>query len=145
MTLGSHEETICPSSYESVTESVSVDVLDDDEAPGSEVACRYSKDWTAEDADLSASTRKQTSAEAEAGTLDNNDPVSFHRLHRLEDMYYDVDIQERPNADDRTAIKRHVKKIYRNVKFFSDTGHEFDEPSFAYAMLSASNGADSDL
>lgn len=144
MPIGSLEETICPSSYETVTEPVSVDVLDDDEAAGRSVTRKYFKEWTAEDADISASSQKRTSA-TEADSLDTNEPVTFQRLHRLEDMYYDVDVQEHPNADDKTAVKRQVKKIYRNVKFFSDTGHEFDEPSFAYAMLSAPNGADADL
>lgn len=71
--------------------------------------------------------------------------LSFRRLVKLQDMYYALDFHERPSEDDRSAIKRHVKKIYRNVKFFSDNHHEFDEPNFAYAMSSAPNGADSEL
>lgn len=112
------------------------DVLDEEEADDRKTNRRLFNEWSKE---------KEVDIPSLPNLSAHDNQLSFHKLHKLQDMYYALDLHEHPSEDDKCTIKRHVKKIYRNVKFFSDKPHEFDEPNFAYSMSAAPNGADVDL
>lgn len=111
------------------------DVLDDYSSSNHDLYRQLQKDVNG-DSDLPKSARD--------GNPDMS-VIGFQNLYKLQDMYYALEMQENITTDDIISIKRHVKKLYRNVKFFSDSGHDFDEPSFAYAMASAPGGSDPSL
>ena len=82
-------------------------------------------------------------------TLDNaNDMVSttteseaIITLANQSDLYSNPH-QEEVKPDTEKTLQRYIKKIFRQVKFLTDTGRDYNEPNFVNTMVEKSQSAE---
>ena len=82
-------------------------------------------------------------------TLDNaNDLVSttteseaIVTLGNQSDLYSDPH-KEKVKPDTVKTLQRYIKKIFRQVKFLTDTGREYNEPDFVNTTVEKSQSAE---
>ena len=82
-------------------------------------------------------------------TLDNaNDMVSttteseaIITLANQSDLYSNLH-QEEVKPDTEKTLQRYIKKIFRQVKFLTDTGRDYNEPNFVNTMVEKSQSAE---
>ena len=66
------------------------------------------------------------------GDDDNNEQVSSNimRIAKQSKLYKNQEIEEEVCADTVQCVQRYLRRIYRQVKFFSDTKEDYKEPCF---------------
>lgn len=72
----------------------------------------------------------------------SSEAVSAETLEKEEvqrDLYETLEV-EMPNVDTVSTMKRYLKEVYRDVKFFSDTDKDYDEPNFVTPSKTDDNG-----
>lgn len=60
----------------------------------------------------------------------------------LQEMLYLIPVTEKPCPMAIDTMKRSVKKIFRDVKFPSETGKAFEKPNFVHPYKRDENGKD---
>ncbi len=68
--------------------------------------------------------------------------VSAETLEKevLQRELYESHEVEAPNADTVSTMKRYLRRVYKDVKFFADTDKDYDEPNFVTPSTTDDNG-----
>ena len=77
-----------------------------------------------------ASSDNENTNEYNSSTVSETSESEILTSLAQQDDYYNCAEKEIHSEDTEKTIQKYLKKIYRNVKFLSESGKEFKEPSF---------------